>query len=652
MSESVPILKARIDELARANAVFRRQNDEIRHLDGMRRLGEQMLDCSGEAIIATDLEGKIIFWNSYAEKLYGWRSDEVLGQNVVRIVPAAAAVADAENIMARLRKGEAWSGEFQVRTRDGREFDVSVTNTPLRNEHGRLMGIIGVSSNVTELKRLRRRRKQAEEALHESEKRFRTIFESAGIGIALIDIDGVPLETNPALARMLGYSAEELCRMAFKDFTHPEDVATDLQLFREIQEGKRESYQLEKRYRRKDGTIVWGKLTASVVRDSEGRPQYGIGMVEDISERKAAEERNQKLLHNLGERVKELTALHHATRILQQGSDDTNAILGGLASLLPAAFQYPEITAARVRLGSDEAATPNFAPCAQELRTEFTTADGRQGSIEIVQTQSLPSANDEPFLPEERALIDTLADMLRATHDRTAGEKALRERTAQLHALTARLNAVREEEALRIARELHDELGQAMTGMTMELAAVQRQLEPGVSFSMPEVQEKLAGVRRLLDTTIATTRKICTELRPALLDQMGLLPALEAQAEEFEARTGIFCNVMLPAEEIDLAPDAALAVFRIFQEILTNIARHSGATEVMVQLAMIGGEVRLEVVDNGRGVTKEEIAHASGLGLIGMRERAIAAGGQVLVESAAGGGTRVMLSLPRRRLAL
>lgn len=398
MSESVPILKARIDELARANAMFRRQNENIRHLEGLRRLGEQMLDSSGEAIIATDLAGKIIFWNSYAERLYGWRSDEVLGQNVVRIIPAAAAVADAELIMAQLRKGEAWSGEFHVRTRDGREFDVSVTNTPLRDENGKLMGIIGVSSNVTELKRLQQLRKEAEE-------------------------------------------------------------------------------------------------------------------------------HNQKLIQDLGERVKEL------------------------------------------------------------------------------------------------------------------------------HALTARLNAVREEEALRIARELHDELGQAMTCMTMELAAVQRQLEPGVALSIPEVQERLAGVRRLLDTTIATTRKICTELRPALLDQIGLLPALEAQAEEFEARTGIFCNLTLPAGEIDLTPDAALAVFRIFQEILTNVARHSGATEVTVEFAMTEEEVRLEVIDNGRGVTKAEIAQASGLGLIGMRERALAAGGQVLVESAADGGTRVILSLPRERRA-
>lgn len=526
MSESVPILKARIDELARANAVFRRQHDEIRHLDGLRRLGEQMLDCSSEAIIATDLQGKIIFWNSYAEKLYGWRSDEVLGENVVKIVPAAAAVADAENIMARLRKGEAWSGEFHVRTRDGREFDVSVTNTPLRGDNGRLMGIIGVSSNVTELKRLRRLRKEAEDALHESEKRFRTIFESAGIGIALIDVHGIPVATNPALAKMLGYSAEELCGMAFTEFTHPDDVALDWELFREIQEGKRESYQLEKRYRRKDHSIVWGKLTASLVRDLEGRPQYGIGMVEDISDRKAAEDRNQKLLHDLGERVKEL------------------------------------------------------------------------------------------------------------------------------HALTARLNAVREEEALRIARELHDELGQAMTGMTMELAAVQRQLKTGDGvLPVHDIQERLAGVRRLLDTTIATTRKICTELRPALLDQMGLLPALEAQAEEFEARTGIFCNLVLPADPVDLTPDAALAVFRIFQEILTNVARHSGATEVTVQLANVGGEVRLEVVDNGRGVTKAEIAHASGLGLIGMRERALAAGGQVLVEPEDGRGTRVILSLPRKSAA-
>jgi PAS domain S-box-containing protein len=521
MSESVPILKARIDELARANAVFRRQSDEIRHLDGLRRIGEQMLDCTREAIIATDLEGRITFWNSHAEKLYGWKSEEVVGHNVVSVVPAAAAVADAESIMARLRQGEPWSGEFQVRTRDGREFDVSVINTPLRAENGRVVGFIGVSSNVTELKRLQRLRKQAEDALNESERRFRAVFENAGIGIALVDLGGVPVATNPALGKMLGYSEEELCGMAFPDFTHPDDVATDLELFRELQEGKREFYQMEKRYRRKDDSIVWGKLTASLVRDLEGRPQYGIGMVEDISERKAAEDRNQKLLHDLGERVKEL------------------------------------------------------------------------------------------------------------------------------HALTARLNAVREEEALRIARELHDELGQAMTGMTMELAAVQRQLEPNdAALSMREVQERLAGVRRLLDTTIATTRKICTELRPALLDQMGLLPALEAQAEEFEARTGIFCNLMLPSDRVDLSPDAALAVFRIFQEILTNVARHSGATEVTVQLAVVGAEMRLDVVDNGRGVTQAEIARASGLGLIGMRERALAAGGKVLVEAEPGRGTRVILSIP------
>lgn len=647
MSESVPILKARIDELARANAVFRRQSDEIRHLDGLRRIGQQMLDCTREAIIATDLEGRITFWNSFAEKLYGWKSEEVVGHNVVSVVPAAAAGADAEGTVARLRKGEPWSGEFQVRTRDGREFDVSVTNTALRAENGRVVGCIGVSSNVTELKRLQRLRKEAEDALDASERRFRAVFENAGIGIALVDMDGVPVATNPALGKLLGYSEEELGGMAFTEFTHPDDVATDWDLFRELQEGKREFYQLEKRFRRKDTRIVWGKLTASLVSDLEGRPQYGIGMVEDISERKAAEERNEKLLHDLGERVKELTALHHATRILQQGSDDTEAVLRGLASLLPAAFQYPEITAARIRLGGYEAATPDFALCAQGLRTEFTTADERQGSIEIAHTASPPPGKEGPFLSEERALIDTLADMLRAAHDRTIGEKALRERTAQLHALTARLNAVREEEALRIARELHDELGQAMTGMTMELAAVQRQLEPDhAALSVREVQERLAAVRRLLDTTIATTRKICTELRPALLDQMGLLPALEAQAEEFEARTGIFCNLMLPSDRVDLSPDAALAVFRIFQEILTNVARHSGATEVIVQLAVVGEEVRLEVVDNGRGVTQAEIARASGLGLIGMRERALAAGGKVLVEAEAGRGTRASLSIP------
>jgi signal transduction histidine kinase len=362
--------------------------------------------------------------------------------------------------------------------------------------------------------------------------------------------------------------------------------------------------------------------------------------------------RNRKLLHDLAQRVKELTALHRAAHILQQGSDNTEDILDGLVSLLPPAFQYPDITGARIRLGEYESATPHFAPSSSLLRTGFTTADGREGSIEVVYTKERPPEKEGPFLSEERALINTLADMLRAACDRRQGEMALRERTGQLHALTVRLNAVREEEALRIARELHDELGQAMTGMTMELAAVQRQLDQSLEvIPIRDVQDQLAGVRRLLDRTITSTRKICIELRPALLDQMGLLPALEAQAEEFEARTGIFCDLMMPSEEVRLAPESALAVFRIFQEILTNIARHSGASEATVQLTMAGAKVRLEVTDNGRGATKAELDGRSGLGLVGMRERAIAAGGEVSVEAEPGRGTRVILSLPCRENA-
>src|SRR5688572_15258604 len=266
MSDSVPILKARIDELARANAIFRRQSDEIRHLDGLRHLGEQMLGCAREAIIATDLEGRIIFWNNYAEKLYGWESEEVLGLDVVGIIPAAAAVGDAESIMERLRSGKPWSGEFRVRARDGREFDVSVTNSPLRAQSGKVIGIIGVSSNVTELKRLERLRKQAEDALRESERRFRAIFESAGIGIALIDMKGGVVAANPALSGMLGYGAEELNGMVFTECTHPDDVHADWALFRELAEGRQDSYQMEKRYCRRDESVVWGKLTASLVR--------------------------------------------------------------------------------------------------------------------------------------------------------------------------------------------------------------------------------------------------------------------------------------------------------------------------------------------------------------------------------------------------
>ena len=141
-------------------------------------------------------------------------------------------------------------------------------------------------------------RKQAEEAIRASETRWRTMFDHAAIGIALVDAMGQPVHSNPALQRMLGYTAEELCRMSFVAFTHPEDAAKDWSLAREVFAGQRDSYQTEKRFIRKDGRVLWGHLTASAIRDGNGSCQFGVGMVEDITERKQAEEQLRATAHS------------------------------------------------------------------------------------------------------------------------------------------------------------------------------------------------------------------------------------------------------------------------------------------------------------------------------------------------------------------
>ena len=205
----------------------------------------------------------------------------------------------------------------------------------------------------------------------------------------------------------------------------------------------------------------------------------------------------------------------------------------------------------------------------------------------------------------------------------------------QLRALAGRLQAVREEERRRIARELHDELGQALTAIKMALSSLIREL--------PEEHrpsKRAESIMKLVDQTVASVRRISTELRPGILDDLGLVAALEWAAEEFEARTGTKCRLNLPPDPVSIDPESAAAIFRIFQETLTNIARHANASEVNIRLAREDGYLLLEVHDNGIGISEEKLSGGASLGILGMRERALLLGGQYCERAAGQGHTR------------
>ena len=215
----------------------------------------------------------------------------------------------------------------------------------------------------------------------------------------------------------------------------------------------------------------------------------------------------------------------------------------------------------------------------------------------------------------------------------------------ELRALAARLESVREEERTRIARELHDELGQALTGLKLDLAWMERRLN---RHSPSDLGQRCASLLGRLDEVMIQVRRIVTELRPSVLDQLGLADAIEWQAQDFAARTGLALDLRIDCA-CDQPSDAmASAVFRMLQEALNNVAKHAGAHRLRVELRTDADSLSLDVSDDGRGITLEEQRGSHSLGLLGLRERAIAWGGTVTISGDATSGTTVALRLPLR----
>ncbi len=226
-----------------------------------------------------------------------------------------------------------------------------------------------------------------------------------------------------------------------------------------------------------------------------------------------------------------------------------------------------------------------------------------------------------------------------ADHRRTEDE--FRRSTEQLRELSARLQSVREEERTRISRAIHDELGQTLTGLKMDVAWLQGHLDS----QQPALLAKTQAMSGLIDTTIQMVRRISTELRPGILD-LGLVATIEWQLHEFQTRTGIESKLASTREETTLDEDGSTAVFRILQEILTNVARHAQATQVEVILEENAEFLTLQVQDNGRGITENEIHSPKSIGLLGMQERARLQAGEVQFHGSPGQGTTVTVRLP------
>lgn len=235
--------------------------------------------------------------------------------------------------------------------------------------------------------------------------------------------------------------------------------------------------------------------------------------------------------------------------------------------------------------------------------------------------------------------------ILRPIVSRAMEVRRLRDSREQLRNLSAHLQSAIEKERMNIAREIHDELGQALTALKMDLFWLENRFPKDQKLLL----EKTKSMSRLVDETIKSVQRISTELRPGLLDDLGLAAAIEWQAEEFQKRTGIKCEVTLDPEDIILGQDISITIFRIFQETLTNVARHANATMVKVSLNEKAEKIVLEVRDNGKGITEKQISNPKSFGLIGIRERVHIIGGEFKIIGIQDEGTTVTVSIPLGR---
>jgi PAS domain S-box-containing protein len=468
----------------------------------------------------------------------------------------------------------------------------------------------------------------SQERLRESEERFRSAFEFAAIGMALVAPEGRWLRVNRSLCRLVGYTAEELMATDFQTITHPDDLRTGGDYMRQTLDGSLSHYTMEQRYLHKDGHILWVLLTVSLVRDAKDQPLYFVSQIQDITEQRRltddlrlARTDLQAILDNVPARI---TAWH---------ADWTNRFVNRLAA---AQFGFPAQAAvgkpAREIIGEERyrIAQPYMAAVLSGKQQSYEQVDVQwDGSKRYSYVKFVPSFKDGRV--NALYALGTDVTELRESHQRT-------------RELAQRLETVCEDERRSIAQVLHEGIAQDLFAMKLNLERLQAQ--PTARAAVIQVRQELAEA---IEHCMFDTRQIAQELRPSALGHLPVSVALKEHARYFGGISGLSIRMVESAPIPALDEATALTLFRSAQEALKNVARHARAMTVHIFLHADPTSVIMDIIDDGTGIPDDALAKAGAFGLLGIRERVGALGGTLAVRKNDGAGTTVRVHIPHSR---
>lgn len=482
--------------------------------------------------------------------------------------------------------------------------------------------------------RIRNKQKEYEEALQLTKERYRLAVSAAKAGVWDLEITKNKIYIDTNLKNLLGYNDNEIIDDTehWYKLIHPEDRNLLKNKIYNFSEYNISNFEIELRMLCKNDITKWFFVRGNIIRDAEGKAERVIATNVDISNLKLIDfelRKSEEKLRLAVENYPDSFIIYNSKRQIEYVNYNSERIAGKSREYIIGKIDEeifpPEVVNQYLSILIETIKTKKRT--SKEI--SIKTYDGK--NLDLIMTY-VPLLNENGEIHQVVGTSQNITEIKKVQFE-------LMESKEKYRKLAAKQQLIREDERLRISREIHDELGQALTALKLDTMILKKKLNKDDNDSISKSDKMIKDI----DSTINQVRKISYQLRPSVLDDFGIIAAIESEIEEFGTRTNIKCNLISDLEELKLHKNISIGIFRIFQECLTNIARHSQADLVEVEISMLKNNLQLSISDNGIGLDQNQIESDKSIGLLGMKERAILIGGKLSFSNSKNGGTKVTL---------